>query len=78
MDNMTPELEEIYGNRRKTIERLKERNKKFAELTRVEFKRVILHIEGELVGFEKTILQTCRQDLSRRIELLCSLPNILK
>ena len=36
MDNMTPELEEIYGNRRKTIERLKERNKKFAELTRVE------------------------------------------
>ena len=52
MDNMTPEFEEIYGNRRKTIERLKERNKKFAELTRVEFKRVILHIEGELVGFE--------------------------
>ena len=44
MDNMTPEFEEIYGNRRKTIERLKERNKKFAELTRVEFKRVILHI----------------------------------
>ena len=42
MDNMTPEFEEIYGNRRKTIERLKERNKKFAELTRVEFKRVIL------------------------------------
>ena len=37
MDNMTPEFEEIYGNRRKTIERLKERNKKFAELTRVEF-----------------------------------------
>ena len=33
---MTPEFEEIYGNRRKTIERLKERNKKFAELTRVE------------------------------------------
>lgn len=27
MDNMTPEFEEIYGNRRKTIERLKERNK---------------------------------------------------
>ena len=41
MDNMTPEFEEIYGNRRKTIERLKERNKKFAELTRVEF--VFLH-----------------------------------
>ena len=48
MDNMTPEFEEIYGNRRKTIERLKERNKKFAELTRVEFKRVILHIEASL------------------------------
>ena len=57
MDNMTPEFEEIYGNRRKTIERLKERNKKFAELTRVEFKRVILHIEGELVGFEKDELE---------------------
>lgn len=78
MDNMTPEFEEIYGNRRKTIERLKERNKKFAELTRVEFKRVILHIEGELVGFEKTSLKTCQQDSSRRIELVCSLPNILK
>ena len=57
MDNMTPEFEEIYGNRRKTIERLKERNKKFAELTRVEFKRVILHIEGELVDFEKDELE---------------------
>ena len=57
MDNMTPDFEEIYGNRRKTIERLKERNKKFAELTRVELKRVILHIEGELVGFEKDELE---------------------
>ena len=57
MDNMTPEFVEIYGNRRKTIERLTERNKKFAELTRVEFKRVILHIEGELVGFEKDELE---------------------
>ena len=78
MDNMTPEFEEIYGNRRKTIERLKERNKKFAELTRVKFKRVILHIEGELVALKKTSLKTCQQDSSRRIELLCSLPNILK
>lgn len=78
MDNMTPEFEEIYGNRRKTIERLKERNKKFAELTRVEFKRVILHIEGELVDFEKTSLKTCQQDLSHMIELVCSLPSILK
>ena len=78
MDNMTPDFEEIYGNRRKTIERLKERNKKFAELTRVEFKRVILHIEGELVGFEKESLKTCQQDLSHMIELVCSLPSILK
>ena len=76
MDNMTPEFEEIYGNRRKTIERLKERNKKFAELTREEFKRVILHIEGELV--KKTSLKTCQQDLSHMIELVCSLPSILK
>lgn len=41
MENMTPDFEEIYGNRRKTIERLKERNKKFAELTRVEFLSLI-------------------------------------
>ena len=57
MDNMTTEFEEICGSRRTAIERLKGRNKKFAELTRVEFKRVILHIEGELVGFEKDELE---------------------
>ncbi len=52
MNNMISEFDEIYENRRKTIEKLKNRNKKFAELTRIEFKRVILHIEGELIGFE--------------------------
>ena len=65
MENMTPEFEEIYGNRRKTIERLKERNKKFAELTRVEFKRVILHIEGELVGFDTTYTQQTSGGVSK-------------
>lgn len=49
---MISDFEEIYENRRRTIEKLKNRNKKFAELTRIEFKRVILHIEGELIGFE--------------------------
>ena len=52
MDNTRQDLEEIYGNRRETINDLKKRNKKFAELTRVEFKRIILHIEGDLIGFE--------------------------
>lgn len=52
MDNTRQDLEEIYGNRRETINDLKNRNKKFAELTRVEFKRIILHIEGDLIGFE--------------------------
>ena len=52
MDNTKQDLEEIYGNRRETINDLKKRNKKFAELTRVEFKRIILHIEGDLIGFE--------------------------
>lgn len=52
MDNTRQDLEEIYGNRRETINDLKKRNKKFAELTRVEFKRIILHIEGDLIGFD--------------------------
>lgn len=44
---------EVYENRKKIIEDNKNKGKKFAVLTRVEFKRVILHIEGELVNFEE-------------------------
>ena len=42
---------EVYENRKKIIKGLENRGKKFAVLTRIEFKRVILHIEGDLIGF---------------------------
>lgn len=55
MDTINKQNEEqvIEANERRlaALEDLVGRNKKFAALTRVEFKRVILHIEGELVGF---------------------------
>lgn len=51
----SPELAknaEVYAGRQKAVEDLVRRGKKFALLTRIEYKRIILHIEGELVGFD--------------------------
>ena len=52
MDNNISEFSEVSETRKTVIENLKKRKKKFAVLTRIEFKRVILHIEGDLIGFE--------------------------
>ncbi len=45
---------EFYEERKKAVEEQDRLGKQYALLTNIEFKRVIMHIEGELKGFEST------------------------
>lgn len=53
MDTMlTPEQLEFYEERKKAAEEQERRGKKYALITNIEFRRVIMHISGELKGFD--------------------------
>lgn len=53
MDTMlTPEQLEFYEERKKATEEQERRGKKYALITNIEFRRVIMHISGELKGFD--------------------------
>ena len=55
MENLlTEEQIEFYEERKKAVEKQEHRGKPYALITNIEFKRVIMHIEGELRGFENT------------------------
>ena len=51
---LTEEQLEFYEDRKKAVEEQDRLGKKYALLTNIEFKRVIMHIEGELKGFESS------------------------
>ncbi len=52
--NSNDEQIEFYNDRKKVVDDYNQRNKSYALLTRIEFKRVIMHIEGEFVGFDSS------------------------
>ena len=55
MENLlTEEQIEFYEERKKAVEKQEHCGKPYALITNIEFKRVIMHIEGELRGVENT------------------------
>ena len=66
---LTEEQLEFYEDRKKAVEEQDRLGKKYALLTNIEFKRVIMHIEGSLKALKAAMAYL--PDLSPRTENLC-------